>query len=882
MKKKSFRLSDVVPNPARDVDDELAFHLEMRTKEFIDQGVPEEEARRRARESFGDVAAIRGDLRHERAERNQERGRRDWWIGFQSDLRYALRSLRKNRAFAAAAIATLALGIGANSTIFSIVNNVLLRPLPYPHAERLARLWGKYPNYGRASLSLPDFNDWRAQARSFEEVAAHHGAAFSYSGGEEPVQLRADRVSANLFSTLGVQPMLGRGFRPEEELGGDDFVVILSHGLWQRQFGGDASVLGSSLTLSGQPYTVVGIMPPDFRYGSEKDLWAPLRTDTPNAARRNEYLDVVGRLKPGVTVEQADVEIATIAKRLAEQYPATNANFQSEVVSLHADTVKEVRPALLVFSGAVGLVLLIACANVANLLLARAASREREIAVRSALGASRGRLLRQLLTESALIGVLGGALGLVLAVWGINALRATNTTLLPRVGEVRVDGAVVVFSLALSLVTGLLFGLAPAIRMASHRLHDSIKDGARGAAGGAVTRFRNSLVLAEVALAVVLLVGAGLLIRSFDKLNRVNPGFDPRGLLTYQAGFPTARYAQASGLPAIYDQLHERTRVIPGVRGVAISNTLPTLGIGYVSFAIENIPFPAPDANAGPIDVQPYSVSPDYFRVMGIRITEGRGIEARDVDGSGDVAVINTEMVRRFIPAGRSPIGMRVTFGNPADTAGWWTVVGVAEVVAQEGLNAKPYAQIYLPLAQAPRRNVYVSVKTDGDPMALVAGARQALRSVDPEIPLNDVATMESRLSRSIAATRVSVTVLSIFAGLAMLLAAIGIYGVLAYAVAQRTREIGIRMALGASAGSVRRLIVRQGMTPALIGVVLGLGGAYYLTRLMEKLLFGVEPGDPATFAMVALFLGVVAFVASVVPATRATRVAPTEALRYD
>jgi putative ABC transport system permease protein len=881
--KKSFRLTDVVPDARKDVDDELTFHLEMRTREFMEQGFPEDEARQRARDSFGDVQQIRGDLRHERKERNSERGRRDWWIGFQSDIRYALRSLQKHKAFAAAAIATLALGIGANSAIFSIVNSVLLRPLPYPNAERLAVLWGKYPNYGRATLSLPDFNDWRASTTAFEQVAARTGAAFNFTGGEEPVQLRADRVTANFFSTLGVSPMLGRGFRPEEEVGGDDYVVVLSHGFWQRQFGGDPAVVGSTISLSGQPHTVIGVMPPDFRFWGERDVWAPTRTDVPNSNRRSEYLTAIGRLRPGLTIEQADVEIATIAKRLSEQYPATNANFQSEVVSLHANTVAAVQPALVVFSGAVGLVLLIACANVANLLLARAAAREREIAVRSALGASRGRLVRQLLTESLLIGLIGGSVGLLLATWAIGALRATNTSLLPRIGEVRVDGLVVAFSVLLSVATGLIFGMAPAIRMASHRLHDSIKEGARGAAGGAVTRFRNTLVLAEVALAVVLLVGAGLLIRSFEKLNRVDPGFDPHGLLTYQAIFPTARYTDVNGLPPVLDQLMERTRSVPGVRGVAVSNTLPMLGAGYVSFAIENVPFPQQDANSGPIDVQPFNVSSDYFQVMGIRITEGRGIEPRDVAGAPTVAVINSELARRFIPKGRSPLGMRITFGNPADTAAqWWTIVGVADVVAQEGLSARPYAQIYRPMAQAPRRGVYVTIKSDGDPLALVPRVRQALKGVDTEIPLNDVATMESRVSDNIAATRVSVTVLTLFAALAMILAAIGIYGVLAYAVAQRTREIGIRMALGASAGSVRRLIVRQGMTPALIGVLLGLIGAWYLTRLMEKLLFGVTPSDPATFAVVALFLGIVAFLASFVPASRATRVAPTEALRYE
>ena len=880
MTKKSFRLSDAVPDPRRDVDDELAFHLEMRARELMEQGIPEDEARRRAAESFGDVQSIRGDLRRERAERNEERRRRDWWAGFSGDVRYTIRSLLHNKVFALAAIATLALGIGANSAIFSIINNVLLRPLPFPDSDRLVVLFGKYPNYGRTSLSLPDFNDWRAQATtSFTQIAARHGAVFNYTGGDEPIQLRADRVTSNFFATLGVQPMIGRGFRPEEELGGDDMVVVLSHGFWQRQFGADPSIVGRTIPLSGVTYTVIGVMPRQFRFWRDVDVWAPTQIDRANANRRNEYLTAFARLKPGLTVARADAEIATVAKRLSEQYPQTNANFQSEVVGLHEETVASVKLALLVFTAAVGVVLLIACANVANLLLARAAVREREIAVRSALGASRGRLVRQLLTESAMVGLMGGALGLALASWGIGALRASGTTLLPRLQEVRVDLVVVAFSLLLSLVTGLLFGLAPALRLASDRLHSSIKDGARGAAGGAVTRFRNALVLAEVALAVMLLVGAGLLIRSFDKLNRVEPGFDPDGLLTYSVSFPTARYADVAALPAVYDQLISRTATIPGVRNVALSNTLPMQGSGYISFQIEGIPFPQQDANAAPLDVQPFTVSPDYQRALGLTVRKGRFIEARDVPGAGDVAVINTEMARRFFPDGIEPLGRRVSFDGGTQ---WFTIVGIVDVVAQEGLDAKPYSQVYLPIAQAQRRTIFVSIRTTGDPMSIVSSAREALRSVDRELPMNDVATMVSRVEKSIAAPRISVVVLSLFAGLAMLLSAIGIYGVLSYAVAQRTREIGIRMALGADAGKVRWLIVRQGMTPAVVGLVIGLGGALAVTGLMEKLLFGIAPNDPATFTVVALFLAAIAFLASYVPARRATLVAPTEALRYD
>ncbi|MFL5578190.1 MAG: ABC transporter permease [Gemmatimonadaceae bacterium] len=801
------------------------------------------------------------------------------------DLRFAARGLLRRPGFTAAVVATLALGIGANAAIFSVVNAVLLRPLPYGDPDRLVMVWGRYPDFGRTGTSLPDFTDWRAGTTgSFAEMAAWHGTLFNLTGQGEPEQLRADRVSANFFPALGVRPALGRGFLPEEEkVGGDDDVVVLSHALWQRRFAGDPRVVGQSIDLSGRKYTVVGVAPRGFRFFQDVDLWAPLRADTATmmAQRRSEYMNVFGRLRPGVSVERARADLAAVEKRLAAEYPQTNAALQTEVLSMKEDLVQAVRPALLVFSAAVGLVLLIACANVANLLLARAAAREREVAVRVALGAGRGRLVRQLLTESVLTALLGGAVGLLLAVWGVSALRAASPAgLLPRLGEVRIDPSVIAFALVLAVATGFLFGLAPALRLAGGALHDALKEGSRGASGGAVTRFRNALVLGEVAVAVVLLVGAGLLIRSFERLNRVDPGFQPANVLSYGVVLPRAKYGEIDEVPAVYARLLERTRGIPGVRAAAASGNLPMQGSGYVTFAIEG----GPERTQGQQteDLQPFVVTPDYFRVLGIPLRRGRLIEARDVAGAPRVAVINEEMARRYF-AGRDPLGLRVTFGDPADTAAaWYTVVGVVGDVAQEGLTARPYAQLYRALDQVPQRSVWISMRTAGDPMAVAGAARAALGAVDPQLPLNDLRTMEDRIAQDIARPRVSVALLACFSAVALVLAAIGIYGVVAYTVAQRTREIGIRMALGARPDGVLRLVLRQGLAPVAAGVGVGLAASLAATRVMHSLLYGVSATDPLTFVAVALFLGAVALAATWLPARRATRVDPLAALRYE
>ena len=771
------------------------------------------------------------------------------------DLRYAVRTLGRNPGFTLAAVLTLALGIGATSAIFSVVEGVLLRPLPYAESERLVRLYGRYEEFGRTGTSLPDYLDWRQESRTVPQMAARHGSVFNLTGAGEPQQLAADRVTANFFPTLRVAPALGRAFTEDEEQPGTR-VVMLSDGFWRRQFAGDPSVVGRTLTLNGQPHTVIGVAPAGFRFVRDVDLYAPVVRDT-TAPRRAEYLDVVGRLAPGATVEQAAAELATIVRRLGEQYPETNASIRSELVGMHADVVSAVRPALLVFMGAVGLVLLVACANVANLLLARAAGRQREMAVRAAIGAGRGRLVRQLLTESLVIALAGGALGLFGAWIGVGLLRDAEVAFLPRLHELGVDATAAAFALAVAVATGLLFGLAPALRLSGGALHAALKDGSRGATGGAVTRFRNGLVLAEVALALVLLVGAGLLVRSFDQLNRVDLGFEPQGLLTYNVVLPSARYGTPQELPAVYAALLERTRAIPGVRGASVTNDLPMDGAGYASWTIAG----RPPRDGIMEDAQPFNVSPDHFRVLGVPLRSGRLLEESDVDGAPTVAVVNEEMVRRHMNR-RDPIGQRITFGNPDNPeTTWWTIVGVVGDVAQEGVTAEPYPQVYRPIAQSPTRGIAVAIRTAGDPLQVAAPARAALAAVDPELPLSNLRTMEDRIGEDLSQPRVGVLLLSVFAAVALALAAIGIYGVIAYGVAQRTREIGIRLALGASTADVRRLVVRQGMIPVL---------------------FGVSATDPLTYAAVATFLAAVALVASWLPARRATRVQPTVALRQE
>ena len=796
------------------------------------------------------------------------------------NLRYALRSLRRAPGFTLAAVTTLALGIGANTAIFSAVNGVLLNPLPYPESDRLVVVWGHHTNIGRETASLPDFLDWRSQAGSFEALAATANTRFNVTGAGEPEVVTGVVTTSGLFRVFGVVPSVGRAFRDEEERGAAPRVAMLGEGYWRRRFGGEPEVVGRSILLSGVPHTVVGIVPEHLRLEHPVDVWTPLVTDT-TRPRRADFLTVFGRLRSGVTLERAQSEMTTIMRRLAAQYPESNTGWGAEVVNLWEQMVGDMRPALLVFMGAVGLVLLVACANVANLTLTRVAGRSRELTVRTALGASRARLAGELLSESLVLAVAGGGLGLLLALWGVEALRAVGPGTIPRVEEVGIDLRVLGFALALSLFTGLLFGLAPIWRLAGGDVREGLTEGSRGVAGGSgIRRARSALVLGEVALAFVLLVGATLLLRSFERLQQVDPGFAADRVLTARLTLPRVKYPDENGWLAFGREMVARAEAEPGVRSAAIVSHAP-LGDSppHWSFEIQGRERPA----AGAVqDAAVLTTSAGYFETLGIPLVRGRFFDASDRLGTEDVVVVS-QAAARHVWRGRDPIGDRITFEDPADPdARWGTVVGIAGDVRHEGLDQQAYPQIYLPFEQAPARSMVLTVSTTGDPLALIPAIRRALADVDPDLPLADVSTLEERKALTLARPRVNAAVLGGFALAALLLAAVGIYGVVAYGVVQRTRELGIRMALGAERGTLLRMVLRQGMAPVVGGMVLGLVGALAGGRLLRSLLFGVQAEDPGTLAAVTCFLVAVALAAMYLPARRAARSDPMVALRND
>ncbi|HEX7049880.1 MAG TPA: ABC transporter permease [Longimicrobiales bacterium] len=794
------------------------------------------------------------------------------------DLRYALRSLRKAPGFAGVAVLTLALGIGANTAIFSVVDGVLLRPLPYPEPDRLV-------SFVEAGSYKGAFLEYRERAESFEAIAAYTpGQAFSLTGRGEPVRLEGAVVSAGLFSVLGAKPLLGRTFLPGEDEAGREPVVVLSHGLWQQRFGADPGIIGEEVRLDGIARTVVGVMPPGFRFPSAStQLWVPasIRAADPIDLWGMSVGTTIARLRPGVTLEEARTEVRTLEPRMRELFPwdmPEDYGRNATVVPLRDRIVGDVRPMLLVLLGAVGFVLLIACANVANLLLARATTRRRELAVRVALGAGRRRLMRQLLTESVMLAALGGIVGLFLAFWGVELLVAGLPADTPRLAGIGIDGRVLGFTAALTFATGLVFGVLPALRASRSEPHDALKEGGRTATG-ARTRLSAALVVTEIALAVVLVTGAGLLIRSFWRLLRVDPGFRVENVVAATVAPPTFRYADGAARRAFYQELLGRLEALPGVTGAGITDRLPFGGRNYGSvFVIEGRPDPATQGGDWPLADIAATISADYLRTMGIRVLRGRGFTPADRADAPGVVLINQALARRYWPD-EDPIGRRIR--GPGSVP-WLTIVGIVDDVAYNRLADTDLPAFYMPLLQHGPEVVSVVVRSTADPATLAANLRAVVASIDEDTPVSDVRAMAQRVSDSLGRPRFTMLLLTAFAAAALILGAVGIYGVIAYAVSQRIHEIGIRMALGARAGDVLGMVVRQGAALAMIGIAVGLLAAFATTRLLAGLLYGVGATDAATFLAVPLLLGAVALAASWIPARRAARVDPVVALRNE
>jgi putative ABC transport system permease protein len=864
----------------RELDEELRAYVELLTAEKLQGGMGTAEARRAALLEVGGVEQVKEQVREVRMGYLLETA----W----QDFRYGARTLAKNPVFTAVALLTLALGIGANSAIFSVVNTVLLRPLPYKDPGRLVMLWEDNTKQGfpRNSLSPANFIDYREQNHVFEGMAALTNRSFNLTGAGEPERIDGLRVSANLLPILGAQAQLGRVFSPEEDQFGAGHVVILSNRLWQRRFGSDPAIVGKSITLNGEGHTVVGVMSPDFQFhgaipGADDELWVPISFGPrESASRGRHYLNVIARLKPGVTFEQAQAEMSNIARQLQQQYPDPNAGIGSVVVPLHEQLVGDIRPALLVILGAVGFVLLIACANVANLLLARAAARQKEIATRVALGASQVRLVRQFLTESLLLSLTGGLVGLMLSLWGVSVLKSFIPENISQVKAITIDVKVLGFTLLVSLLTGIVFGLAPALQASKVNLNETLKEGGRdSAAGSRGNRVRALLVVAEVAVSLVLLIGAGLLINSFLRLRQVDPGFRAENLLTMRVALPQSKYPDHARRAAFYTEMLRKVEAIPGVRSAAVTSPLPLIYNGdSMGVTLEGRAVPLGQEP----DVVTRVVSPQYFRSMGIRLLRGRELGDQDRADTSPVVVISETMARRYWP-GEDPLGKRLAPGSADSHDDWITIVGVVNDVRQFELDAEPKPQMYLSYEQSESFMLRdLVVKTDVEPNSLAGVVRSTIWGIDKDQPVSNVATMEEVLSQSVERQRFSMLLLSVFAALALILAAVGIYGVMSYSVAQRTHEIGIRMALGAQTRDVLRLVVGQGLKLVLAGVAVGLLAAFALTRVMTSLLFNVSATDPVTYAAISLTLVGVALVACLVPSWRATKVDPLIALRSE
>ena len=789
--------------------------------------------------------------------------------------------LRRSPAFALTAVLTLGLGIGANTAIFSVANGVLIRPLPYPSADRLAMVWMDNSRIGLREdwHSFPAYTEYREQNATFDDLAIFNNAARTLTGDGDPDRLIGAHSSANLFDVLGVRPIRGRTFTPDEDRAGASAVVVLSHGLWQRRFGGREDVVGRSIQLSGRATEVIGIMPEGFAFPNrDTAFWVPTgASDQQRTARGSLWLLMVGRLKAGVPLERAQADLARLNAAMVERFPAER-GYGVFVAGYHDSLVGRVRPAIRVLIGAVACVLLIACTNVANLLLARASVRERELAVRAAIGAGRTRLVRQLLTESAIIGLAGGVVGLGLAWAGLSALVAVAPPDLPRLDAIGIDWRVLTATALLSIGTGFLFGLAPALQLSRTDPGQTMKEGARGSS--ALGRsLRRGLVVVEVALAVVLLVGAGLMLRSFERLQQVDLGFRPDHLLTARVSLWGERYRQAPAVVDFFEQAIARTEALPGVTGAAGTGTVFLSATpNSTNFSIEGRPEFPPEAR---VEVPVDAITPNYFRVMEIPLERGRVFDARDVAGAERAVIINGTMARTFWP-GEDPVGRRIKYGLLAGQAPWMTIVGVVADTRRTGYDSPVRPETYLPFAQSPNSSLLLVVRTTGDPEAAAPGLRSAVRAIDPGIPVHGARALDSVLVDMTAQRRLNTLLLTVFGLVAAILAAVGIYGVIAYSVEQRTRELGVRVALGARPLGIVGLIVKEGLVLASAGLAIGLVAAFALSESMTSLLYGVSATDPATFAAIAAIAVMTATLASLLPALRAIRVDPVGALRAE
>ena len=856
-----------------ELDEELRFHLERDIEQNIRNGMNPDDARFAALRAFGGVEQSKEECRDARGV--------SFVDNILKDFSYSLRVLVKSRVFTLVVILTLGLGIGANTAIFSFANGILLRPLPYPQSERLAEVHETALKRGIdfMSVSYPNFLDWRQQNSVFEDIALHFGTnRFALSGFGEPVEIRGSRISQGLFELLRVQPILGRTFTPDEDRPDQDAVVILGYDLWQRSFGADPNILGRNIMISSRSRTVVGVMPRGFRFPEVSELWIPLAL-TPQMFTRNDHgLTGIARLKDGVSFNQAQAEMNNIAARIEQENPVTNEGLGVKVTSLHENLSGDYREALLILLGVVGCVLLVACVNVANLMVARATARQKEFALRAALGAGRWRIIRQLLIESLILATAGGFLGLAVSVWALRLLLTAIPIQLPFWMNFGVDLRVLAFTVAITLITAFLFGVVPALQSSRVDLNDTLKEGGRGTSG-IRSRSRNLLVVTEIALSLILLVGAGLMIQSFLRLRRVNIGLNPKNVLTATLILPGAKYREDDQEAAFFKQLLERVSALPGVQAAGVTATLPLSGGGWGrSLTVEG--FPVLSVGRAPM-IQHTVVSPNYFHTMGIQLLSGRDFTYADAKGSQPVTIIDERLAREYWP-NSDPVGKRIRFGPPEDNEPWHTIIGVVNSVRHQTMQGDTRKSVYLSYFQIPVNGVSLVVRSDSEPRELIAGIRREVAQLDPNQPVSEILTMEEVVAESIWQPRLYAALFAVFAGGTLILALIGIYGVMAFLVLTRTHEIGVRMALGATGRDVFKLIVGRGMKLTAVGVLLGVGGAAALTRLMRSLLFNTSTTDPIVFVLISTLLSLAAFLACYLPARRASKVDPLVALRYE